>query len=106
MGQSVSQYSYVLLADGQDCAGDLEQALMFIHDLVGCGLLFASKVRGDANSREVLERIGRAVNKEFAPSINLTSINEPADLSARYRRTTRRIWISRPKALEELVSWA
>ena len=104
MGQPVSQYSDVLLADGQDRVGDIVQALMFIRDVVGCDLLFTSKVRGDANPREVLERKGRTVNEEFAPSINLTSINGPTDLRARYSRTARRSGLSRPKALEELAS--
>ena len=106
MGQPVSPYSDVLLADGQERSGDIVQALMFIRAMIGCDLLFTSKVRDDANLRAVLERMLRTVNKQCAPSINLTSINEPADLRARYSRTARSSWLSRPKALEELVNWA
>jgi hypothetical protein len=106
MGQPVSPYLDVLLAGGQEPAGDIVQALMFIRAMVGCDLLFTSKVRGDANQREMLERMRRIVNKECAPSINLTSINEPSDLWARCSRTAYRSWLSRPKDLEELVNWA
>ena len=105
-GQPFRQHSGVLLGDGQDRTVDLVQALMFIRDVVGCDRLFASKVRDDANLREVLERNGRTLNKEFAPSIDLTGINEQADLSARYSRTARKSRRRRRTGLEELVSWA
>lgn len=90
------------LADGQGRAGDHEQALMFIRDVVGCDMPFASKVRDDANLRELLERNDRTLNKEFAPWIDLTSINEPADSSARYSRAGRKSRRPRGKALEGL----
>ena len=73
---------------------------MFIRDVVGCDLPFASKVRDDANRRELLERNDRTLNKEFAPWIDLTSINEPADSSARYSRAGRKSRRPRGEALE------
>jgi len=91
MGEPVSQYGDVLLADEPDKAALLRQGWREIVDRLGADAVYLRKVRADADIQPLIASLGLTeVASAYAPYLDLDSAPDFAQYEKRYSQKARK----------------